>query len=215
MYISLLCCTANSLSTTLISLTFASMQTGLFFGSFNPIHIGHMILANYMISVAGMKEVWFVVSPQNPHKEKQNLLDETQRLQMVRRVVENEPKMKASAIEFDLPRPSFTVNTLAHLSEKYPERNFALILGADNLETFHKWKNYEAILENHFLYVYPRPGYTGGALAQHPHVKFVAAPQIEISSTFLRQCVKEKKEIRWFMPEAAWNYMREMHFYEK
>jgi nicotinate-nucleotide adenylyltransferase len=190
------------------------MQTGLFFGSFNPIHIGHMALANYFISVTGLKEVWFVVSPHNPLKEKAGLLSEQQRLQMVRLAIGDYSKMKASNIEFGLPQPSYTVNTLAHLQEKYPKRNFALIMGSDNLQTFHKWKNYEEILKQHEIYVYPRPGFDGGKFREHSKVKFTDAPLIEISSTFIRQCVKEKKDVRFFMPKEAWEYMKAMAFYK-
>lgn len=190
------------------------MHTGLFFGSFNPIHVGHMVLANYMIAVAGLKEVWFVVSPHNPLKEKSTLLHQRQRLFMVKEAIGDYPKMKASNIEFNLPQPSYTINTLAHLEEKYPKKEFALIMGEDNLQTFHKWKNYEEILKSYFIYVYPRNGYNGGKFRDHPRVKFTKAPVIEISSTSIRQWVKEKKDVRFFMPPAAWTYMKEMHFYE-
>ncbi len=191
------------------------MQTGLFFGSFNPIHVGHMVLANYFLAEAGLKEIWFVVSPQNPLKEKSGLLNERHRLEMVRLAIGDFAKMKASNIEFGLPEPSYTVNTLAHLQEKYPKKEFALIMGSDNLQTFQKWKNYEVILEKHFIYVYPRPGFDGGQFRNHPKVKFTEAPLVEISSTYIRKAVKEKKDVRFYMPQAAWEYMKEMHFYEK
>ncbi|MBC7865056.1 MAG: nicotinate-nucleotide adenylyltransferase [Bacteroidia bacterium] len=190
------------------------MQTGLFFGSFNPVHVGHMVLANYMLSVAGLKEVWFVVSPHNPLKEKSTLIHQRHRLFMVNEAIGDFPKIKGSNIEFKLPQPSYTINTLAHLQEKYPKKEFALIMGADNLQSFQKWKNYEEILKGHFIYVYPRPGFDGGKFKDHSKVKFTDAPLMEISSTFIRACIKEKKDMRYFMPAAAYAYMREMHFYE-
>ncbi|MDF2438784.1 MAG: nicotinic acid mononucleotide adenylyltransferase [Bacteroidota bacterium] len=191
------------------------MKVGLFFGSFNPIHIGHMVLANYMLEFTDLDKVWFVISPHNPHKEKASLLDERHRLQMVQVAIEANPHLQASNVEFKLPQPSYTVNTLAHLKEKYPENDFVLIMGADNLVSFHKWKNYEEILKYHHLYVYPRHGSADSDLRTHEKVKFVNAPQVEISSTMLRQAIREKKNIPYFFPEPVWNYIREMHFYEK
>lgn len=191
------------------------MQTGLFFGSFNPVHVGHMVLANYFLAETELKEVWFVVSPHNPLKEKSGLIHERYRLEMVKLAIGDFVKMKASNIEFGLPQPSYTVNTLAHLQEKYPKKEFALIMGSDNLQTFHKWKNYEAILEKHFIYVYPRPGFDEGKFKGHPKIKMTEAPLIEISSTYIRKAVKEKKDVRFYMPAPAWEYMKEMHFYEK
>jgi nicotinate-nucleotide adenylyltransferase len=191
------------------------MKVGLFFGSFNPIHVGHMVLANYMLEFTDLEKVWFVISPHNPHKEKSSLLDEHHRLQMVQAAVESSPDLQASNVEFKLSQPSYTVNTLVHLKEKYPENDFVLIMGADNLTTFHKWKNYEEILKYHELYVYPRYGSGDSDLRTHKKVKFVNAPQVEISSTMLRQAIREKKNIPYFFPEAVWKYIREMHFYEK
>lgn len=191
------------------------MKVGLFFGSFNPIHVGHMVLANYMLEFTDLDKVWFVISPHNPLKQKSSLLDEHHRLQMVQLAVEDNSKLKASNIEFKLPQPSYTVNTLAHLKEKYPKNNFVLIMGADNLVTFHKWKNYEEILKYHELYVYPRHDSKEAALSTHEKVKLVNAPQIEISSTMIRSAIKEKKDLRYFFSEAVWKYIQEMHFYEK
>jgi nicotinate-nucleotide adenylyltransferase len=191
------------------------MKVGLFFGSFNPIHIGHMLLANYMLEFTDLDKVWFVISPHNPLKVKSSLLDERHRLQMVQIAVEDNSGLKASNVEFKLPQPSYTVNTLAHLKEKYPKNDFVLIMGADNLVTFHKWKNYEEILKYHELYVYPRHGSADADLRTHEKVKFVNAPQVEISSTMIRQAIKEKKDMRYFFPEAVWKYIQEMHFYEK
>jgi nicotinate-nucleotide adenylyltransferase len=191
------------------------MITGLFFGSFNPIHIGHLALANFFLAEELMKEVWFVVSPQNPLKEKSGLLDERQRLHMVNIALADFPKMKASNIEFKMPQPSYTIDTLVRLTEKYAKREFALIMGSDNLETFHKWKNYEEILKRYKIFIYPRPGFTGGKLKEHPAVKFTKAPIMEISSTQIRKWVKEKKDVRFFMQKDAWLYMTEMNFYRK
>lgn len=191
------------------------MKIGLFFGSFNPIHAGHLVLANYMLEYTDLERIWFVVSPHNPLKKKSTLLDEKQRLQMVDLAIGDNIKLKASNIEFNLPQPSYTIVTLTYLKEKYPQHEFVLIMGADNLENFHKWKNYEEILKHHQLYIYPRPESDGGNLKEHPQIKLVNAPLMEISSTAIRQAIKEKKDMRYFMPEAVWQYIKEMHFYEK
>lgn len=191
------------------------MKVGLFFGSFNPIHSGHLILANYMLEYTDLDRVWFVVSPHNPLKKKSTLLDEKQRFNLVNIAIGDNTKLKASNIEFKLPQPSYTIVTLTYLKEKYPQHEFALIMGADNLESLHKWKNYEEILNQYQLYVYPRPAHDGGNLKNHARVQFVNAPLMEISSTAIRQAIKEKKDLRYFMPEAEWQYIKEMHFYEK
>ena len=191
------------------------MKVGLFFGSFNPIHIGHMVLANYMLEFTDLDRVWFVVSPHNPLKNKNSLLDEKQRLHLVNLAIGDNTKLKASNIEFKLPQPSYTINTLTYLKEKYPQHQFALIMGADNLESFHKWKNFEEILKYYELYVYPRPSSDGGKLKDHKKVKWVSAPLMEISSTLIRKAIKDKKDVRYFMPEEAWQYAKEMHFYKK
>lgn len=191
------------------------MKVGLFFGSFNPIHIGHMVLANYMLEYTDLDRIWFVISPHNPLKNKSSLLHERHRLQMVQIATENNSKLKASNVEFKLPQPSYTVNTLAHLKEKYPSTDFALLMGEDNLGSFHKWKNYEEILKYHELYVYPRHKSADTELRKHKNVKFVDAPRMEISSTMIRNAIKEKKDLRYFVPEAVWTYLQEMHFYEK
>ena len=191
------------------------MKIGLFFGSFNPIHTGHLILANYMAEFTDLKEVWFVISPHNPFKQKATLLSDNHRLALVNLAINDDDKLKASNIEFKLPQPSYTINTLVKLKEKFKKNDFVLIMGADNLETFNKWKNYEEILENHQLYVYPRPGHQGGVLKDHPNVVFHDAPIIEISSTFIREAIKHKKNVRYFMPDSVYKYITEMHFYEK
>jgi len=191
------------------------VKVGLFFGSFNPVHTGHLVLANYFAEFTDLQEVWFVVSPHNPLKEKNSLLKDYHRLELVNRAIGDYPKFKASNIEFRLPQPNYTVNTLAHLYEKYPKHEFCLIMGSDNLSSFEKWKNYESILEYHFLYVYPRSGFDGGEFREHPKVKWTEAPQMEISSTFIRNAVRAGKDVRFYMPPEAYEYMKEMHFYEK
>ena len=190
-------------------------KTGLFFGSFNPIHIGHLALANYMLSFTDLDEVWFVISPHNPLKEKQSLLAQTHRLYMVKLATENYPKFKASDIEFKLSQPSYTINTLVHLKEKYPKKNFNLIMGMDNLQNFHKWKNYEQILDKHSIYVYPRQHSHAGSLINHPNIKITEAPVMEISSSFIRKAILDKKDVSCFMPEKVAAYVSEMNFYKK
>lgn len=191
------------------------MNIGLFFGSFNPIHVGHMVLANYMLEFTDITKIWFVVSPHNPFKKKESLLDERQRLRMVQLAIGDNNKLSACDIEFKLAQPSYTIDTLVYLKEKYPTYRFSLIMGADNLESFPKWKNYEAILKHHSIYIYPRPGHNGGALSSHPKITLTEAPLIEISSTVIRKAIKEKKDMRYFLPYHVWQYIEEMHFYEK
>ncbi len=191
------------------------MKIGLLFGSFNPVHVGHMVLANYMLEYTDLDKIWFVVSPHNPLKPKNSLLHERQRLQMITLAIGDNNKMKASNIEFKLPQPSYTINTLAYLKEKHPSTDFVLIMGADNLQNFHKWKNYEEILHQYELYVYPRPEAKVSEFANHKKVKLVNAPLMELSSTAIRNAVKEKKDVRYFVPEAAWEFLKESHFYEK
>lgn len=191
------------------------MKTGLFFGSFNPIHNGHMVIANYFAEFSDLKQVWFVVSPHNPLKPAGSLLNDFQRLQLVELAIGDYRKMKVSKIEFGLPKPSYTINTLTHLQEKFPQHEFVLIMGSDNLHTFHKWKNYEQILEYYSIYIYPRPGFDGGDFKNHPKVKFIEAPLMEISSTFIRNAIKSKKDVRFMMPEKVADYIDEMNFYRK
>lgn len=191
------------------------MHIGLFFGSFNPIHVGHMVLANYMAQFTDMEQVWFVVSPHNPLKEKASLLNQNQRLHMVNLAIDDNPTLRSSNIEFNLPQPSYTINTLAHLKEKYPTHQFSLIIGEDNLESFPKWKNYEEILKKHKLYVYPRPNANAELLKNHPNIVFTKAPVIDISSTFIRQSIKDGKSLESFVPQEVWQYIDEMHFYKK
>lgn len=191
------------------------MKIGLFFGSFNPIHTGHMVLANYMLEFTDLERIWFVVSPHNPFKKKSTLLADIHRLALVRAAIGDNTKYKASNIEFSLPQPSYTVNTLAYLEEKYPNDEFALIMGSDNLESLNKWKNFEIILDRYKIYVYPRPGFAGGELAKHKNVIMTDAPLMNISSTMIREAIKAKKNMQYFLPEGAWKYLEEMHFYSK
>jgi nicotinate-nucleotide adenylyltransferase len=189
-------------------------RTGLFFGSFNPIHQGHLMIANYMVEYTDISQVWFIISPHNPLKEKSTLLADHHRLAMANIAVENDPRFRASNIEFHLPQPSYTIDTLTYLAEKYPEKEFTLIAGSDNLQAFNKWKNYEQLLGLYEIYIYPRPNAVPSSFDTHPHIHFTKAPLIEISSSFIRQAIQEGKDVRQFLPEKVWEYMREMHFYE-
>ena len=190
-------------------------KTGLLFGSFNPIHNGHLILASYMLEFTDLDEVWLIVSPQNPLKNKGSLLADHHRLRLVRLALEDHQNLQASDIEFKMPKPSFTIDTLTWLSEKYPARQFILICGTDIFPSFHKWKNFEEILNQYALYVYPRPGYQLGKYADHPKIKVFDAPLMEISSSFIRKGIKARKNMSFWMPEKVYNYILEMHFYEK
>lgn len=193
------------------------MKVGLFFGTFNPVHIGHMIIGSYMVEFTDLDEVWFVVTPHNPLKEKQSLLPDLHRYRMVEEATEDYPRLKPSNIEFGLPQPNYTVNTLAYLTEKYPETEFVLIMGEDNLKTLHKWKNYEVLLENYAIYCFPRT-YSETQDDQIPikgRIHRVEAPVIEISSTFIRNAIRQKKDIRAMLPLGAWNYIDKMNFYKK
>jgi len=191
------------------------MITGLYFGSFNPIHIGHLAIANFIVEFSELTQLWFVVSPQNPLKEKKSLLQDYHRLEMVRLAVEDDDRFRASDIEFKLPRPSYTIDTLTYLQEKHPGREFQLVMGGDGLRTFHKWKHADLIVENYHRLIYPRPGTDLEAAPQIPNATLVDAPMMEISSSFIRQAIKEGKDIRHLVPARAYTYMREMHFYEK
>lgn len=190
-------------------------KIGLFFGTFNPIHIGHLVIANYLVEFSDLEEVWFVITPRSPFKQKKSLLDNNHRYQMVYEAVKDYTKLKASTIEFKLSQPNYTINTLVHLEEKYPgQYDFALIMGEDNLQHFHKWKNHETILENYHIYVYPRlTDATDHRFKDHPRVHMTDSPVMEISSTFIRNARKEGKDVRAMLPEAVWKYMDEMNFY--
>lgn len=202
------------------------MNIGLYFGTFNPIHVGHLIIANYMADYTDLDQVWLVVSPQNPLKEKKHLLADYHRLNLVKVAIESNDKLKASDIEFKLPIPSYTINTLTYLQEKYPKHNFSLIMGEDNLRTFHKWKNHEQIIKNHKIYVYPRV-LTESEITEvnlhepnnqffnHPQVVICDAPVMKVSSSFIRRAIKEKRDVRYLLTEPVYKYITEMHFYEK
>lgn len=192
------------------------MKVGLFFGSFNPIHIGHMVIANYMLEYTGIKQLWFVVSPQSPFKQKISMLDGYQRIELINRAIGDDyTRFKVSDIEFNLPIPSYTINTLTYLGEKYPSHQFSIIMGEDNLENFKKWKNWEQIIEKYSILVYQRPNCTKSDLLENKKVKLVDAPLMEISSSFIRNAIKEKKDIRYFLPEKVYSYIDEMNFYQK
>ncbi len=193
------------------------MKTGLYFGSFNPIHIGHLAIANYILEFTDLSELWFVLSPHNPLKKKSTLLDDRQRLEMVRLALGDDQRFRVSDIEFKLPQPSYTIDTLAYLEEKFPEREFALIMGSDNLKTLHKWKNIDNILKNYQIFVYPRPGFSADekALKVPNKITITRAPLMEISSVFIRKAIKNGKDVQYFLPEKVYEYIREMHFYEK
>ena len=191
-----------------------SMKIGLFFGSFNPIHIGHLIIANYMATQTDLDKVWLVVSPQNPLKPKKTLARDYDRLHLARLGIGDNPRLQASNVEFDLPKPSYTVDTLAFLKEKYPERTFSLIMGGDNLASLHLWKNYGQILANYDIYVYKRPAYDPGDLAAHPHIRICEAPLLDISATYIRECVRTGKSVRYLVPDAVWEYLETSSLYK-
>jgi nicotinate-nucleotide adenylyltransferase len=203
------------------------MKIGLYFGTFNPIHIGHLIIANHMAEYAGLDQVWMVVTPHNPLKKKSTLLDDYHRLQMVHLSTEDFPKIRPSDIEFKLSQPNYTVNTLVHLQEKFPDYDFSLIMGEDNLRSLHKWKNYEAILAHHEIYVYPRleaKGKTGETISaetenilfkDHPKIHMIDAPVVEISSTFIRSNIKKGKNVQPLLPLKVWEFIDHNNFYKK
>jgi len=196
------------------------MKIGLYFGTFNPIHIGHLIIANHLAEFTDLEQIWLVVTPHNPLKKKNTLLDDYHRLEMVHRATADYPKLKPSDVEFKLPQPNYTVNTLAHLQEKFPKNEFALIMGEDNLNSLQKWKNYEVILQNHEIYVYPR-------IADEPQPKLhflenfkekihtIDAPVVEVSSTFIRNAIKKKKNVNPMLPEKVAEYIEHNLFYTK
>ena len=193
------------------------MKIGLYFGTFNPIHIGHLIIANHMAEHSDLDQIWMVVTPHNPHKKKNTLLDDYHRLEMVHLATENYPKIQPSDIEFKLPQPNYTINTLAHLQEKFPNHEFSLIMGEDNLNSLHKWKNYEVILQNHSIIVYPRlhSGEIDSQFINHPKIHKIDAPIIELSSTFIRESIKNDKNVVPMLPNKVWEYVEHNLFYKK
>jgi len=188
-------------------------KIGLFFGSFNPIHIGHLAIANYIVEFTDINQIWFIISPHNPLKKKATLLNDNQRFYMTNLAVEDDPRFKASNIEFNLPQPSYTINTLTYLKEKYPKNKFALIMGGDNLKYLHKWKNYLEILKNYQIVVYPRPGIKT-TIPENSKINIIDAPLMEISASFIRNAIKTGKDIRYFLPEKVYQYIDEMNLYK-
>ncbi|WP_394760252.1 nicotinate (nicotinamide) nucleotide adenylyltransferase [Flavobacterium sp.] len=193
------------------------MKIGLYFGTFNPIHIGHLIIANHMVEYSDLDQIWMVVTPHNPLKKKDTLLDDYQRLYLVNLATEEYPKIKPSDVEFKLPQPNYTVNTLAYLQDKFRQHDFSLIMGEDNLKSLHKWKNYEVILQNHDIYIYPRvsPEIENLELKNHSKIHIIDAPIVEISSTFIRENIKSKKNIQPLLPCKVWEYIDHNNFYRK
>jgi nicotinate-nucleotide adenylyltransferase len=189
------------------------MKVGLFFGSFNPIHIGHLIIANIMAETTDLDKVWFVVTPHNPLKPTKSLLHDFDRYDMVRAAVYEHYKLAVSDVEFHLPKPNYTIHTLVHLSEKHPDKQFKVIIGEDNLESMPKWKNYERIVEDYGLYVYPRPNVTNSDLKRHPNVRMVEAPMMDISATFIRNCIRNHQSVRYLVPDVVEAIIRDKKFY--
>ncbi|OAD45448.1 nicotinate (nicotinamide) nucleotide adenylyltransferase [Polaribacter atrinae] len=192
-------------------------KIGLYFGTFNPMHIGHLIIANHMVENSDLDEIWMVVTPHNPFKKKSSLLDNHERFEMIYRATANYQKINPSDIEFNLPQPNYTIHTLAHISEVHPNKEFCLIMGEDNLKSLHKWKNYETILEHHHIYVYPRiaDGVMDDQFKNHPKIHKVDAPIVQISSTMIRKGIKDRKNIQPLLPKEVWDYIDEMNFYNK
>lgn len=192
------------------------MTIGLFFGSFNPIHTGHLIIAQHIANFNEIDQVWLVVSPHNPLKAKSSLANDYDRLHLVNLALEDNPKIKASSIEFKLPQPSYTIDTLAYLKEKYPEHESALIMGADNLQSLAKWKHYELLLQNHTIYIYHR---SNSSQLQNPFpnakcIVFCDAPLLDISSTYIRASIKEGKSIRYLVPDTVFEYLEGSNLYK-
>lgn len=204
------------------------MKIGLYFGTFNPIHVGHLVIANYMADFTDLDQVWLVVSPHNPLKDKSTLLADLHRLSLVREAILDNPKLRDCDVEFKLPKPSYTITTLTALKEKYPQHKFALIMGEDNLRTFHRWFNYEKVLEAHHIYVYPRvltmqeeaevqsiSKDVKSDLIKHQHIHYCEdAPVMKVSSSFIRQAIKDKKDVRYLLTEPVFQYIDEMNFYK-
>jgi len=189
------------------------MKTGLFFGSFNPVHVGHLIIADHMAHNSDLDEIWMVVTPHNPHKKQSSLARDYDRLHLVQLALGDHPKIKSSNIEFGLPKPSYTIDTLAYLHEKFPKREFALIMGGDNLRTLHKWKNSEVLMSRYPIYVYHRKGHDLDKFKCMEQVHFLEAPLLEISSTYIRKAIEANKDYRFMVPESVLNYIEESNLY--
>ena len=196
-------------------MTSNDMKVGLFFGSFNPVHIGHLAIANYFAAFSDLGQIWLVVSPQNPFKERKNLLPEYDRYRMVELALQDDIQIRPSNIEFSLPKPSYTIDTLTYMRERHPGKQFCLIVGSDNLVHFHKWKNHKELLDLHELYVYPRPDVDPLSYRDRYPMRIVNAPLIEISSSMIRESIRQGKDMRYFLPAQVYKYIQEMHFYEK
>jgi nicotinate-nucleotide adenylyltransferase len=192
-----------------------SLKIGLFFGSFNPVHIGHMAIANYIAEFTDIDQVWLVVSPQNPLKDKEILLNDYDRLELMHKAIDDDRRFRACDIEFSLPKPSYTFDTLSNLSIKYPDHHFSVIMGSDNLNSIHEWKNFREILDKYKIIVYPRPG-AEALLSEIPgNIMVLQSPMMEISSTFIRDSVKAGKNMKFFLPPKVWDYIEMMNYYKK
>ncbi|MDQ3073972.1 MAG: nicotinate (nicotinamide) nucleotide adenylyltransferase [Bacteroidota bacterium] len=190
------------------------MKTGLYFGSFNPIHIGHLVIASHIVDNTDLEEVWFVVSPQNPLKRKKDMLNEYERLELVNIAIEDDSRLRASDIEFHLPLPSYTIDTLLHLEEKYPSRKWTLIMGTDSVKTLPKWKNFEQLLINHKVLAYPRPGDDLTVLDSHKNIQLIQdVPLMQISATYIRNAIKNKRSIRYLVPDKVFAYIDKWGLY--
>ena len=190
-------------------------QIALFFGSFNPIHVGHLIIAQSIHQNTPADEVWFVVSPQNPFKEKDSLLDEAQRLDLVKTAIQDNFSFRASNIEFHLPKPSYTIDTLKHLEEKHPDNAFHLIMGTDNLQHLHKWKNYEQIVNHHQIFAYNRPGSEKTPFHHHEQVTIVDGPLMHISASMIRRFLQEGKSVKYLVTEPVRQILENYNYYSK
>ena len=189
------------------------MKIGLYFGSFNPVHNGHLIIANYVVQNSALDQVWFVISPQNPLKKSNSLLNEYHRLHLVQIAIEDEPSLRASDIEFRLPKPSYTIDTLTYLQEKYPAHEFSVIMGSDSYQNLPSWKNYQQLLKNYDIIVYERPGYNA-PVYEGSQTTLLKAPLLEISSTYIRKIIREGKSIRYLVPEKVLVEIEQNRYYK-
>jgi nicotinate-nucleotide adenylyltransferase len=189
------------------------MKIGLYFGSFNPLHIGHLIIANHILNEITINKVWFVVSPQNPFKQSNTLLNGYERLHLVNKAVADDPRIKAIDIEFQLPKPSYTVNTLTYLKEKYPQHEFTILMGSDSFQNFSKWKNFEVIRDNYEIFIYIRPGF---AIENtfNARITVLTAPLLDISATYIRELVQNNKSIKYLVPESIEEEIQNNIFYK-